>query len=304
MSLLFNRVALIGIGLIGSSLARAIRDNKLANKIAVASRSASTLEKARKLDLGDIYTSDCALAVEKCDLVVICTPLGAYKSIAKSIAGTLKNGAIVTDVGSTKMCVKKYIKPYLPKTVHLVPGHPVAGTEKSGPENGFSELFQQRWCILTPDKSTNELAVERVANLWRCIGMTVEFMSASHHDQILSITSHLPHLIAFTVVGTASGLEEKLRREVIKFSASGFRDFTRIAASDPTMWRDIFLENRIAVLEMLDRFSNNLDSIREAIRKNDGDALYEMFEKTQNKRKQIIEARQHIPEEQKVIRHK
>lgn len=288
----FERIALIGIGLIGSSLARAIRQKGLVSEIAITTRSAETLEEARKLDLGDTYTLDAAEAVTGADLVVVCTPMGAYGRIGAQISKHLKEGAIVSDVGSVKMPVFDTLGSALPAHVHLVPGHPVAGTEYSGPASGFSTLFDKRWCILTPAADADAAAVERVAELWRRTGAMVEVMDAAHHDQVLAITSHLPHLIAYTIVGTATDLGDDLKQEVIKFSASGFRDFTRIAASDPTMWRDIFLNNRDAVLEVLGRFDEDLTELKRAIRRGDGDKLFEHFTRTRAIRRGIIDADQ------------
>ncbi|MBM3566369.1 MAG: prephenate dehydrogenase/arogenate dehydrogenase family protein, partial [Alphaproteobacteria bacterium] len=236
---LFGRVALIGIGLIGSSLARVMRRENLAGHIAISTRRPATLAAAKKLKLGDSYATDPAQAARGADLIVICTPMNAYAAVAKAIAPALKKGAIVSDVGSVKAPVQREIGKRLPKGVHLVPGHPIAGTEHSGPEAGFAELFQGRWCILTPAAKTDKKAVAQVAELWRRAGSKIEVMDAAHHDRVLAITSHLPHLIAYTIVDTAAQLEKDVRGEVIKFSASGFRDFTRIAASDPVMWRDI-----------------------------------------------------------------
>ncbi|MDP6604008.1 MAG: prephenate dehydrogenase/arogenate dehydrogenase family protein, partial [Rhodospirillales bacterium] len=237
-SQLFERVALIGMGLIGSSLARVLRRDGLAGHIAASARTQATLDKAAELELCDSATLDAAEAAAGADLVMLCTPMGVYAETASTIASALKPGAVVSDVGSVKRQVIRDVGPLIPEGVHLVPGHPVAGTEHSGPEAGFAELFAGRWCILTPPPGTDEVAVERVAELWRRAGMKIEVMDADHHDQVLAITSHLPHLIAYTIVGTATDLEQHLKEEVIKFSASGFRDFTRIAASDPVMWRD------------------------------------------------------------------
>ncbi|MBL95773.1 MAG: Prephenate dehydrogenase [Alphaproteobacteria bacterium MarineAlpha3_Bin5] len=300
MRSLFQHVALIGIGLIGSSIARAIRKESLVSEISIASRSGKTLDKARQLQLGDNYSLDLLETVKGADLVIICTPLNTYQSIAKLIGNHLKKGTIITDVGSSKNCVHNHIVPFIPKGVHVVPGHPVAGTEKSGPENGFSELFEGRWCILTPDKNTDKNAIHQVSRFWRKIGMTVEVMSAERHDQILAITSHLPHLIAYTIVSTALNLEGHLREEIIKFSASGFRDFTRIAASDPIMWRDIFLENDEALLTSLERFTNHLTIIKQAIEEKNGEKLFNIFKKTQGQKKKVIDAQQDMPEEQKI----
>ncbi|MBX6323417.1 MAG: prephenate/arogenate dehydrogenase family protein, partial [Rhodospirillaceae bacterium] len=225
-------------------------------------------------------------------LVVVCTPIGVYAEVGRTIAPHLEAGAILTDVGSVKRAVIRDLGPLVPAGVHFVPGHPVAGTEHSGPEAGFAELFEGRWCILTPPPGTDPVAVERVAELWRRCGSQIEIMDPEHHDAVLAITSHLPHLIAYTIVGTATHLEEATRKEVIKFSASGFRDFTRIAASDPVMWRDIFLNNREAVLEMLGRFNEDLTALQRAIRWGEGEKLEEWFTRTRAIRRGIIEARQ------------
>jgi cyclohexadieny/prephenate dehydrogenase len=289
---MFQRVAFIGIGLIGSSLARLMIRDKLAGKIVACARSKKTLDAVTRLKLADSVTDDPAVAVKEADLVVLATPLSANAEIGRRIASALKPGAIVTDVGSVKQAVIKDLQPALPQGVHLVPGHPVAGTEFSGPEAGFADLFKDRWCILTPIPGGNEAAVEKVKRLWEAAGMKVVAMDAEHHDKVLAITSHLPHLIAYTIVGTASGLEETLRSEVIKFSAGGFRDFTRIAASDPVMWRDVFLNNREAVLEMLQRFSEDLTALQRAIRHGEGKKLEEVFTRTRAIRKSIVDAKQ------------
>ncbi len=289
---LFERIAVIGVGLIGSSLARVVRRDGLARHVAACARTEATLAKAAELDLADSFTADPAAAVEDADLVVLAAPHGAYRAIAEAIAPRLKPGAIVTDVGSVKGAAIRDIAPHVPEGVHFVPGHPVAGTEHSGPEAGFDTLFAGRWCILTPPPGTDEGAVERVAELWRRAGMTVELMDAGHHDAVMAITSHLPHLIAYTIVGTATDLEEHLKGEVIKFSAAGFRDFTRIAASDPVMWRDIFLNNREAVLEMLGRFSEDLTALQRAIRRGEGEVLHELFTRTRAIRRGVVEAEQ------------
>ena len=290
--LAFRRVALIGIGLIGSSLARAIARRGLAGEVAIATRRQATLDKARALQLGTSYSLDPAEAVAGADLVVIGTPLGAYAEIAERIGPLLEPGAIVSDVGSVKQAVIRDVAPHLAEGVHLVPGHPVAGTEQSGPEAGFAELFENRWCILTPPPGCNPAAVEKVASLWRSLGSSVQIMEASHHDKVLAITSHLPHIIAYTIVGTAADLEASDRAEVIKFSASGFRDFTRIAASDPIMWRDIFLNNREQVLEMLQRFSEDLTAIQRAIRWGEGEELETRFRRTREIRRGVVDAHQ------------
>ena len=290
--LLFGRIALIGIGLIGSSLARVIRRDGLAGHIAVAAHTQRTLDTAVDLGLADSVTLDARQAALDADLVVLCSPLGAYAGIAADIGPALKPGAIVSDVGSVKQAVIDDVSPHLPDGVHLVPAHPVAGTEHSGPEAGFAELFDGRWCILTPSAGTDAQAVERVKTLWQRAGMLIETMDAAHHDQVLAITSHLPHLIAYTIVGTATDLEDHLKSEVIKYSAGGFRDFTRIAASDPVMWRDVFLNNREAVLEMLGRFSEDLTAVQRAIRRGEGDTLHEIFTRARELRRGVIAAKQ------------
>ncbi len=292
MSMLFRKVAFVGIGLIGSSLALRIRRDGMAGHIAVSTRSQETLDKAEELGLGDSYTLDAAEAAKDADLVVICVPLGAYSAVAETIAPSLKPGAIVSDVGSTKSSVITDIAGHLPEGVPLVPAHPVAGTEHSGPEAGFDTLFEDRWCILTPPEGTDPSALDLVTQMWRRAGSNVEIMTPAHHDLVLAITSHLPHLIAYTIVDTATYLEEDIKAEVIKFSAAGFRDFTRIAASDPTMWRDIFLKNREAVLEVLGRFNEDLTMLQRAIRRGDGDALFEAFSRTRTIRRGVIDAKQ------------
>ncbi|MFL5268967.1 MAG: prephenate/arogenate dehydrogenase family protein [Stellaceae bacterium] len=289
---LFERVALIGIGLIGSSLARVLRRDSPGTKLVACARRAETLAAVRRLEIADDTTRDPAKAVEGADLVVVATPLSAYAEIGERIAPALEDGAIVTDVGSVKQAVIRDLGPHIPRGVHFVPGHPVAGTEHSGPESGFAELFRDRWCILTPLPETIPEAAARVGRMWEDCGMRVVTMSADHHDKVLAMTSHLPHLIAYTIVGTATGLEESLKSEVIEFSASGFRDFTRIAASDPVMWRDIFLNNREAVLEIVQRFTEDLTALQRAIRWGEGDKLQELFTRTRAIRRSIIEAKQ------------
>jgi len=289
---LFEQIALIGIGLIGSSLARAFRRDSPATTIVACARRPETLSVVRRLALADAITNDPAEAAEGADLVVIATPLSAYAKIGRRIRPMLKRGAIVTDVGSVKEAVIQDLQPHLPAGVHFVPGHPVAGTEHSGPESGFAELFRDRWCILTPPPGAAPEPVAEVRRMWERFGMRVVTMSPVHHDKVLAMTSHLPHLIAYTIVGTATSLEESLKSEVIRFSASGFRDFTRIAASDPVMWRDIFLNNRDAVLEILQRFGEDLTALQRAIRWEEGDKLHDLFTRTRATRRAIIEARQ------------
>lgn len=289
---LFARMALIGAGLIGSSLARVARRQGLAGHIAVSARTQATLDKALELGFADSVSLDAAEAAEDADLVVLCTPLGAYGSIAETLAPALKSGAIVSDVGSCKKIMFTDVAPHLGEGVHMVPGHPVTGTEHSGPEAGFAELFENRWCILTPGVDTDAAAVERVSELWRRAGMTVETMDAAHHDQVLALTSHLPHLIAYTIVGTATDLGDELKKEVFKFSAGGFRDFTRIAASDPVMWRDIFLNNKDALLDVLGRFTEDLTALQRAISRGEEKALEDHFTRTRDIRRGIIDAKQ------------
>jgi cyclohexadieny/prephenate dehydrogenase len=289
---LFQRVCIAGIGLIGSSLARAIRARGLAGTVVTYDASPAVRAKALELGIVDDAPADVGQAVAGADLVMICTPVGAYAELAEAMAPHLAGGAIVSDVGSVKQAIIRDVSPHLPDGIHLVPGHPVAGTEHSGPEAGFAELFEGRWCILTPPPGTDAAAVDKVAALWRTIGSNTEVMDPQHHDQVLAITSHLPHLIAYTIVGTATDLEGSLKQEVIKFSAGGFRDFTRIAASDPVMWRDVFLNNKEAVLEMLQRFTEDLTALQRAIRWGEGEKLQDLFTRTREIRRGIIDARQ------------
>ena len=288
----FEHVALIGLGLIGSSISHAARRGKLARRITGMAKSAATRECAERLGLCDAVFADPAEAVRGADLVILCTPVGALGPIAEAIAPALKPGAIISDVGSVKAAVVRAMGPYVPEGVHFVPGHPIAGTEHSGPESGFAELFDGRWCILTPVPGGDPEATARLKAFWEACGSSVEIMTPEHHDLVLAITSHVPHLIAYNIVGTASDLEKVTEKEVVKFSASGFRDFTRIAASDPTMWRDVFLNNKEAVLEMLGRFTEDLSALQKAIRWEDGDALFELFTRTRAIRRGIIEAGQ------------
>lgn len=286
---LFQRLALIGMGLIGSSLARVSRRKGLAREIVASDISAAVRVKVEDLGLADRVAETAAAAVAGADLVILCAPAGAMGTIARDIAPYLEPGAILSDVGSVKASIVRAVAPHLPATVHFVPAHPVAGTEQSGPEAGFSTLFLNRWSILTPPEGTDPKAVARVAAFWTGAGANVEIMRPAHHDLVLAITSHVPHLIAYNIVGTAADLEEVTRSEVIKFSAGGFRDFTRIAASDPTMWRDIFLNNKDAVLEMLGRFNEDLSTLQRMIRNSDGDGLFELFTRTRAIRRGIIE---------------
>jgi cyclohexadieny/prephenate dehydrogenase len=292
MAKLFEKVAIVGIGHIGSSLARVIKRDALAERLVTLESNPEHRAKALELGIVDAATDDVGEVVRDADLVILATPIGTYPELAAQIAPHLKKGAIVSDVGSVKMAALRDIGPLLPDGVHFVPGHPIAGTEHSGPTAGFAELFQGRWCILTPPAGTNEAAIKKMVTLWEAAGSTVEIMEASYHDRVLAITSHLPHLIAYTIVGTATDLETTLQQEVVKFSASGFRDFTRIAASDPVMWRDIFLNNREAVLEVLQRFTEDLTALQRAIRWGEGDKLEELFRRTRAIRRSIIDAHQ------------
>jgi cyclohexadieny/prephenate dehydrogenase len=264
-------------------------------EIVATSRSRETRARVVELGLADQVVESNAEAVQGADLVIVCVPVGVCGAVAKEIAPHLKAGATVSDVGSVKGSIVRDMGPHLPSTVHFVPAHPVAGTEHSGPDAGFAELFENRWCILTPPEGTDPEAVKKLAAFWRLFGANVETMTADHHDLVLAITSHLPHLIAYTIVGTADELQSVTRSEVLKFSAGGFRDFTRIAASDPTMWRDVFLNNKGAVLEMLGRFNEDVAALTKAIRRGDGEALYEHFTRTRAIRRGIIEAGQDTP---------
>ena len=292
---IFNRLALIGTGLIGSSIARAARKQGAVRQIVATARSAATRRRVAELGFADQVVETNAAAAEGADLVIVCVPVGACGEVAKEIGPHLKPGAVVSDVGSVKGAIVRDMGPHLPETVHFIPAHPVAGTENSGPDSGFAELFVGRWCILTPPDNADAAAVEKLAAFWRELGANVESMPAGHHDLVLAITSHLPHLIAYTIVGTADELEEVTRSEVLKFSAGGFRDFTRIAASDPTMWRDVFLNNKDAVLEMLGTFNEDLAQLTRAIRRGDGEALFEHFARTRAIRRGIVEIGQDSP---------
>jgi len=293
---MFDKVTLIGIGLIGSSLSHVMRRNNLAKTISISSRSQETLDRAAELELGNTYHLNAADAVKDADLVIVCTPVGSFEAVAKTIAPALKDGAIVTDVGSVKGSVIKQMSPHLPENVHFVPGHPIAGTEYSGPDSGFASLFEDRWCILTPSQETDKSAVETLTKFWEACGSMVDIMKPDHHDLVLAITSHLPHLIAYNIVGTADDLATDSKSEVIKFSASGFRDFTRLAASDPTMWRDVALHNKDAILETLGRFSEDLSAMQRAIRRGDGEKLFDLFTRTRSIRRSVIEMGQDVAE--------
>lgn len=285
---MFKQVTVIGIGLIGSSLLRAMRERNIAEKLIAADISMEVCATVRRLGIADTITADIQKSVIGSDLVIVAAPLGAYASVAEQIGPMLKPGAIVTDVGSVKMAAANALKPFMPESVQIVPGHPIAGTEHSGPEAGFAELFDGRWCILTPLPDTNLKAVEKITAFWEACGSRIEIMAPEHHDLVLGITSHLPHLIAYTIVGTASDLEDDTKADVIKYSASGFRGFTRIAASDPVVWRDVFLNNKEAVLEILQRFTEDLTAMQKAIRRGDGTYLQDVFSRGRKIRREIM----------------
>ena len=291
-----QRLAIIGCGLIGSSLLRVARRMNIAATIAAADLSEDVCARVRELKLADEAHVDPAAAVRGADLIILCVPVGANASVAEKIGPALSPGAIVSDVGSVKGAVFSAVAPFLPPGVHLIPAHPVAGTEQSGPDAGFATLFLNRWCILTPPADVDPAALERLTKFWAAAGSNVEAMSSDHHDLVLAITSHVPHLIAYNIVGTAADLEEVTRSEVIKYSAGGFRDFTRIAASDPIMWRDVFLANKDAVLEILGRFTEDLQALSRAIRWGEGDKLEELFTRTREIRRGVIDAGQETPE--------
>jgi cyclohexadieny/prephenate dehydrogenase len=289
---IYKHVALIGLGLIGSSLSHAIRRAKIADHISGYAQSQATRDAALELKLVDSIHATPEAAVANADLVILCSPVGTYGALAASMSGHLKVDATVTDVGSVKGAVVRDVNIHMPAHVHFIPGHPIAGTEQSGPRSGFAELFDERWCILTPLPEADEAAVTRLEQFWQACGSKTERMTPEHHDLVLAITSHLPHLIAYNTVATAADLEDVTNSEVIKYSAGGFRDFTRIAASDPTMWRDVFLNNREAVLEMLGRFSEDLSLLQRAIRWGDGETLFNLFSRARDVRRSIIAAGQ------------
>ena len=290
---LFRRLTLIGIGLIGSSVARIARERgDLAAEVVVNARTAKTLERVRELGFADRIEPNAARAVEGADCVILCAPVGAFADLAGKIAPHLAAGAVLTDVGSTKQSVIRDVGPLVPAGVHFVPAHPVAGTEYSGPDAGFTTLFQGRWALLTPPPGTDEIAVAKVEEFWRRCGSMVQRMEAAHHDRVLAVVSHLPHLIAFTICGTADDLEGESRQEVLQFAASGFRDFTRIAASDPVMWRDIFLNNREALLEMLARFVEDAQAMSRAVRWGDAAYIEDRVERGRKIRRSLIELKQ------------
>ncbi len=287
-----KHLCLIGAGLIGSSLARAARRYNASAKITIYDASEPVRTRVAELALADHVAMSAASAVRDADLVILCVPMGAYEAVSAEMSSALKPGAIVSDVGSVKGTASDVLRAHLPAHVALVPAHPVAGTEFSGPDAGFADLFEKRWCILTPDEATPQDAVQLVRQFWHAVGAEVDVMSAAHHDRVLAMTSHIPHLIAYNIVGTAHDLEQVAQKEVIKYSAGGFRDFTRIAASDPVMWRDIFLANKQAVLDVLGRFSDDLSMLQKAIRNEDGETLHAHFTRTRAIRKAIVDAGQ------------
>ena len=292
MSVIYNRVALIGLGLIAGSMAHAMRRAGLAAEITGYARSPETRQVALEIGLVDRVCATAAEAVTDADLIVLAVPVGAMGQVAEDIAPQLKPGAVVTDVGSVKRAVIEAVAPHMPEGVHFIPAHPLAGTEHSGPRSGFAELFDNRWCLLVPVEGSDEAEVARLAGFWQALGSNVDVMDADHHDLVLAVTSHAPHLIAYTMVGVADDLRRVTDSEVIKYSAAGFRDFTRIAASDPTMWRDVFLTNKQATLEILGRFTEELFALQRAIRLGDGDHLHAYFTRTRAIRRGIIEAGQ------------
>jgi cyclohexadieny/prephenate dehydrogenase len=297
MGAIFDRIAIIGVGLIGASIARAARETGAANSIALYDSSPTARARLRELAIGDGF-DDAPTAAANADLVILAVPVGAMGAAMEAVAPALKQGAVVTDVGSVKVAVIEALKPHLPEHTILVPGHPLAGTEHSGPDSGFATLFNGRWHILTPladARPEYAEAVDKLEAFWRALGANVERMDAARHDVVLAVVSHLPHLIAFNIVAMAEDLESVTESEVVKYSASGFRDFTRIAASDPTMWRDVFLNNRDAVLEVLGRFSEDLAALQRAIRWGEGDTLYDLFDRARRMRREVIEAGQDTP---------
>ncbi len=293
----FNKVTIIGVGLIGSSVARAILHNKITDELCICDNSEKHLSEAKELNIGNTFTTSIAEAVTNSDLIIIAVPVGSFAMVAKEMKSHLKPGAIVSDVGSVKKVMFTDVMPNLPDNVSMIPSHPLAGTENSGPNAGFKELFYNRWCVLTPDmENINQDALHKIDSFWQKLGMKIDIMDAEHHDNILGLTSHLPHLIAWTIVGTAADTEERTQKEVMRFAASGFRDFTRIAASNPTMWTDIFLYNKDAMLEMLGRFSEDLSVLQKAIRNNDEQTIKKHLSRCRDIRVGVIAENQHLPD--------
>jgi cyclohexadieny/prephenate dehydrogenase len=291
MTVMYNRVALIGLGLIASSMFWAMKRADVAGEVTGYARSSDTRDVAREIGLCDRVCDSAADAVEGADLIVLCVPIGVMADVTREISGMLKTGAVLTDVGSVKRAVINAVEPHVPAGVHFIPGHPLAGTEQSGPRSGFAELFDNRWCLLTPN-GADATEVKKLRAFWQALGSNVDEMDADHHDLVLAVTSHTPHLIAYTMVGVADDLSRVTDTEVVNFSAAGFRDFTRIAASDPTMWRDVFLNNKEATLEILGRFTEELFALQRAIRQGDGEHLHDYFTRTRAIRRGIIEAGQ------------
>jgi cyclohexadieny/prephenate dehydrogenase len=291
---MFKKITIIGLGLIGSSIARAIKKNNLCKILVAHDKSKLVLKKTSKLKITNHIEPNLKKSVKDSDLVIICTPLGTYKNIVSVIKNNLKKTCILTDVGSAKIFVTNTVSKLINKNTIWIPAHPVAGTEQSGPEAGFADLFKNRWCIITPVNKKNPSYVKKLNNFWKKVGSKVQQMSAEHHDKVMAITSHIPHLIAYNIVGTAANLEKDTKSEVIKYSASGFRDFTRIASSDPTMWRDIALNNRNQILHMLEKFNLDLSNLKRAIVKKDGNKLFKLFSKTRKIRQAIVKAGQDI----------
>ena len=291
---MFKKITIIGFGLIGSSIARAIKKNNLCKILVAHDKSKLVLKKTSKLKITNHIEPNLKKSVKDSDLVIICTPLGTYKNIVSVIKNNLKKTCILTDVGSAKIFVTNTVSKLINKNTIWIPAHPVAGTEQSGPEAGFADLFKNRWCIITPVNKKNPSYVKKLNNFWKKIGSKVQQMSAEHHDKVMAITSHIPHLIAYNIVGTAANLEKDTKSEVIKYSASGFRDFTRIASSDPIMWRDIALNNRNQILHMLEKFNLDLSNLKRAIVKKDGNKLFKLFSKTRKIRQAIVKAGQDI----------
>ncbi len=289
-NLKFETITIIGLGLQGSSLARVIKDRKIAKQTIGYDASEIVRKRSHEIGFCNKIENSAVDAVKNADLVILAIPVGVYGAVAKEFLPAMKTGAILSDVGSVKTAVINQIKPLLPEDIEFIPAHPIAGTEYSGPDAGFSSLFDDKWCVITPINGVDPKKLELVKGFWQACGSNVEIMDAAHHDKVLAITSHIPHLIAYNIVGTAADVEEVTQSEVIKYSAGGFRDFTRLAASNPTMWRDVFLNNKDAVLEMLGRFNEDLSALQRAIRWGDGDALYEFFERTRDIRKALIDS--------------
>ena len=291
---MFKKICIIGCGLIGSSIARAVKKNNLSDKIVSSNRSAAINQKVIELKIVDESSSDTEKMVTNSDLIIIATPLSSYENIILKIKDSLKSGCILTDVGSVKGVVLNLVEKHIPKNISWIPSHPIAGTEESGPESGFSELFKNRWCILTPSKKAKEKDIKLLKIFWEKIGSKVDIMDEKKHDHILAITSHIPHLIAYNIVSTSLNIQDEKKSEIVKYSASGLRDFTRIAASNPIMWRDIFIQNKKNTSELINKFISNLEELKKAIENNDEKKLELIFSKTKKIRKDIVEAGQDV----------